>query len=250
MQTIHFKEYLSLLVELQEIDSRAHSIELELQAIPEKMEASGGEYLPLVRKITEKETRLNAITKERLGLEEALKTDTSQIEVREQRLYAIKTQKEYQATLKEVAQLKKENKDRENRVLSLLEEGEKISKEITQLKLDSADKEGCYRQVEEGLKKRKEELEMSMAGVIQRRPEIVQSLPAPVLKKYDYIKQRFALAVAPVTRGICQGCHMNIPSQFYNEMLKSADLRNCPNCHRLIYAVVEKKPAEEKSAEK
>lgn len=244
MKTIHYKEYLPLLVELQELDTSIQAMDMELRSIPEKVETSGSEYLTLVRNIQEKEARLNAITQERQGLEESLKTDTALIEAREQRLYALKTQKEYQATLKEVAQLKKENKDRENRILSLLEEGEKIVKENTQLKSMSADKEGEYRQMEEGLKKRMQELEAEVAVMHRRRPEILKGLPAPVLKKYEVIKQRFTVAIAAVKRGICQGCHMNVPSQFYNEMLKGTELRNCPNCHRLIYPGLEESKQE------
>lgn len=230
-----FKEYLPLLKELQEIDTHLKKIEIDLAAIPEQFEDSGGEYLALVRTLQEKETAVKQMTTERQSLEEALKRDTEAAQEREKRLFAIKTQKEYQATVKEVAQLKKDNKDKENRILALLESAEKISQEITQLKSQAADKEGAYRQVEAELKKKEAELSAQQQQYTNRKPALLKELPAEVLKKYEFVKRRHANVVAMVKRGVCQGCHMNIPSQFYNEMLKATDLRNCPHCHRLIY---------------
>lgn len=230
-----FKEYLPLLKELQEIDTHLKKVEIELAAIPGQLESSGGDYLELARALKEKETAVQQMTTERQSLEEALKRDTVLAQEREKRLFAIKTQKEYQATLKEVAELKKDNKDKENRILALLESAEKISQEITQLKSQTADKEGAYRQVEAELKKKQEELTAQQLQITNRKPALLKELPSEVLKKYEFVKRRYTNAVAVVKKGVCQGCHMNIPSQFYNEMLKAADLRHCPHCHRLIY---------------
>lgn len=237
--TIDFKQFLPQLKELQEMDRRLLQIEFESKAIPEQLETSGSEYLALSRELQDKESASQAMTKERLKLEEDLKILSVQIQEKEKRLYAIKTQKEYQATLKEIAQIKKENKDREERILTLLEGFEKISQEVTQLKSGIADKEGGYRQIEGDLKKSQQDLEVEKERVIQRRPELLKELPPEVLKKYDTVKKRYSDAVASVVKGICQGCNMNIPPQVYNEMLKMKDLRNCPSCHRLIYVEVE-----------
>jgi len=233
--SVNFKEYLPQLKELQEIDRRLRQIEAEFTLIPEQLQTSGADYLTIARALQEKETTLEAMTQERQGLEEDIKRLTTQIQEREKRLYAIKTQKEYQATLKEIAQMKKENKEREERVLTLLEGAEKITPEITQLKSEAADKEDGFRQIEEELKKKQQALKVEQENLSQRRPTLLKELPPEILKKYEFIRRRYMDALAGVKRGICQGCNMNIPPQFYNEMLKTMDLKNCPNCHRLIY---------------
>ena len=158
---------------------------------------------------------------------------------REKRLFAIKTQKEYHATIKEIAQLKKDSKDKEDRILALLEQGEKINAEITQQKTEAADIEGGFRQIEAELKSKEKELAAERVLLGERRPALLKELPAPILKKYELVKQRYDDAVAFVKKGICQGCNMNVPPQFYNEMLKSGDLKQCPTCHRLIYVDLE-----------
>lgn len=244
--TLDLKQHLPLLRELQEIDKRIHQAELELDEIPKLLETSGADYLTLARQIEERESKLKGMTAERQSLEQSLKEDQAILEKREGRLYAIKTQKEYQATLKEISEMKKGNKTREERILALLEEGEKISAEITQLKSESADKEGDFRKVEGELKTKEGELQKELEAAKARRPSLFQDLPKLILRKYDLVRQRYEDPLAPVISGICQGCSMNIPPQFFNEMLKHNDLRSCPNCHRLIFVQREEKKEENK----
>ena len=49
------------------------------------------------------------------------------------------------------------------------------------------------------------------------------------------MKQSDGVAIAEVKDGVCQGCHMNIPPQMYNELQRGNSLINCPSCERLIY---------------
>ncbi|MDZ4224885.1 MAG: C4-type zinc ribbon domain-containing protein, partial [bacterium] len=104
---------------------------------------------------------------------------------------------------------------------------------------EAADIEGGFRQIEAELKKRELELNAERVLLGEKRPALLKELPAPVLKKYELVKRRYDDAVALVKKGICQGCNMNVPPQFYNEMLKTKDLRECPTCHRLIYVDLE-----------
>lgn len=243
--SIDMKQYLSQLKELSHVDRRLQGLKKELIQIPIQLETSGADYLALSHSLKEKEETLAAQTKERLGLEGEIKSLAEEAQNREKRLYAIKTQKEYQATLKEIAKIKQENKRREERVLTLMETGEKISQEITQLKSEIADKEGDFKKLEEELNQRLQTLKLEEKELLEKRPAILQGLPPAVLKKYELVKRRFADPIAGVRKGVCFGCNMNIPPQVYNEMLKTNDFRDCPNCHRMIYAEMPFDPSTE-----
>jgi predicted nucleic acid-binding Zn-ribbon protein len=41
--------------------------------------------------------------------------------------------------------------------------------------------------------------------------------------------------VVAVWKEVCDGCHMSIPPQLYNELQKSNELITCPSCSRIIY---------------
>jgi len=47
--------------------------------------------------------------------------------------------------------------------------------------------------------------------------------------------RRNGIAIVAVSRGICSGCHMNIPPQLYNELQRSEQILCCPNCNRILY---------------
>lgn len=245
--SLDIKPYLEGLRELARMDNRLRQIRRQLALIPEKLEESCRDYLALRNTFQEKETRQKAIEEEKRKLEGEVQELREEVLNREKRLYAIKTQKEYQATLKEIAKIKQENKQREDGILALMEEAEKLTQDTTQLKSEMADKEGEYRQIEGGLKKEEEELTAEQAELEKRRPQVLEGLAPEILKLYDQAKARFSNPVAAVKKGICQGCSMNIPPQLYNEMLKHADLRHCPNCHRLIYVELENTIRENKT---
>lgn len=246
----NFKAYLPLLKELQKIDKRVRQVDAQLQTIPEELENSGAEYLKLARAVESKEEAQSAQNKERLSLERDLQAATEEVTKREARIYAIKTQKEYQATVTEIAKMKQENRGREDRILALLESSEKLTEEITQLKQSAADKEGSYRAIEKELNERKIALEKEREQMVERRPVLLKELSPALLGRYDSVRGRHADALAAVVKGVCCGCHMNIPPQIYNEMLKGLDLRNCPNCSRLIYAELGEVGKDKKEKEK
>jgi len=57
-----------------------------------------------------------------------------------------------------------------------------------------------------------------------------------LLEKYERIRNRNGgIGVVSVWKAVCNGCHMNIPPQLYNELQKSSELMICPNCNRIIY---------------
>lgn len=234
-----FKEYLPVLRELQKIDARIREVTAALQVISGERQEKGADYLSIKGSLDQKETEFSKITFERLNLERQSQEMGTEIHRREERLNGIKTQQEYQATIKEIAQIKQTNKERETRILVLMEQGEKLNEEITQLKSQATDKEGDFQALEKQITEQEASLKMEETQILERRPELLKGLPAMLLKKYDTSRKRYINGIAVVLRGICQGCFMGVPPQFFNEMVKYQDLRQCPKCSRLIYALLE-----------
>jgi predicted nucleic acid-binding Zn-ribbon protein len=71
----------------------------------------------------------------------------------------------------------------------------------------------------------------------------VAACEAGLVAKYERIRQkRGGVGVAPVIRGTCKGCQMNIPPQMANLLRTGAEIQTCPSCHRFIYAAVDPTP--------
>ena len=70
----------------------------------------------------------------------------------------------------------------------------------------------------------------------RKSEEIRKKIPAELLRKYEQIKNATrGVAVVAVWKEVCDGCHMSMPPQLYNELQKSNVLITCPNCSRIIY---------------
>ena len=230
------KEKMSNLICLQDCDNRIGHI------LDKKNEG------PL--KIKELEDELNAIEKkyqEELDRFEELKIsgrdidrETQDLDVKIEksniRLSNIKSNKEYKAVLKEIDDLKKAKFQREEKSLQVMEEIEVLRKRCQDNEKEVAegrkklDKEKNEVQIE--LKALDEELRLFE----KKRVLFSQTVEQDLLKKYLFLKERKqGQAISPVSQAVCQVCHMRIPPQTYNELIRGDSLLSCTNCGRIIY---------------
>lgn len=238
--TIDIKAQLVLLRELQEIDIHLRQIEEELELIPQQIEEAKSEWLQASSDLTQKAEDRAGAEKEKHGLERELDYCVEHLKERENKLYAIKTNKEYQAALKEIADGKRANREREDAILKLMEKNEQLSAEITQLSGRAADKEAEFKKEEAELERKRKELDTEKGAREAELMKLKGKVDKALLEKYDFIHARYPDPLAPVVKGICKGCNMNIPPQVYIELLKGLKAHFCPHCHRFIYAGEEK----------
>ncbi|MFH0800146.1 MAG: C4-type zinc ribbon domain-containing protein [Pseudomonadota bacterium] len=235
--TVAFQEQLALIRELQEIDLNLHSLQASLDALPGQLKEVESAYTAVKGELEAAEAELAAVEKARRDDEAELAASVDHLRTREAKLYAIKTNKEYQAALKEVAESKRQNREREDRILQAMEKIETLTKNITQLRAETADKEGVWRTKLEEVKAEEAKIHEKMESDKSRRPDLAARIDKVTIRKYEFVRQRYAQASAGVIGGICQGCSTRIPPQLFNEMLRREELRACPSCQRLIYVI-------------
>lgn len=236
-----FEAQLAHLCELQEIDLNLHKLQEELDSLPEKAK-------DLLTAFEAVKTELDGVKAELAEVEHAKRTDeteltdsTEHLRNREAKLYAIKTNKEYQAALKEISEGKRLNREREDRILQHMEKIESLTQKITQLNTEFADKESAWGAKRDELAKVETELKRKIEEDGSRRPAIAEKIDKALLRKYDFVRQRYAEAMADASGGVCKRCSTRIPPQLYNEVLKKIDLKVCPSCQRLLF-ISEAKP--------
>jgi predicted nucleic acid-binding Zn-ribbon protein len=92
----------------------------------------------------------------------------------------------------------------------------------------NAEKETIQRSAGEDEKK----IESAMKFVKELASEVDPSL----LADYKRIKKLTPPpVVVPVSDAVCQGCHLNIPPQMFNELQRGDQLKFCPHCGRITY---------------
>ena len=228
---------LALLKDLQAIDLTLHDIHQELETLPKTIADIEAVYLVAKQSLDAHRHELQELEKTKRLEELEVQTSVDHLAQREAKLYAIKTTKEYQAAIKEVADTKKSNRDREDRILQMMERLEQLHKNTTQLETDFADKDSAYTAKVTELKGHEEELKKKIAEVSVRRPELVTQIDVKLLRKYDIVRSHYADVLAEVVKGVCSGCHMNVPPQLYNEIRRLEEMKSCPSCHRLLHTL-------------
>jgi len=233
--TTDFQTQLAALKELQEIDLRLDKIANDLDKLPERIAETESRYFQIKEEFDNVVNELNETEQLKKKEEKELEYSSEELKKRETKLYAIKTNKEYQAVLKEIADTKKLNKEREERILTYMEKIEFLSKKNTQLSGELADKKVGYEKEKNLLEIDEQEFKKQLVEYEEKRPEIEGKLDKVFLRKYNFVRARYDSAIVSVKNGVCQGCSMNIPVQLYNEVLHLIELKNCPSCHRMIY---------------
>ncbi len=225
-----------LILSIQSIDSRIGEIKRKKERIPVETEKLRDELKLLKKAMDQDLSNLEELKENRRRLEKELEEIEIKFKKSKLKLDEVKSNKEYQAVLKEIEELKEVNYQKEEEIINLMEEMEIREKEC---EADNVKWEDAQRKLEkkekEALNKLKE-FDEEVQSLIRKREELVQDVDKELFRKYEALRANIsAPVVAPVTDGVCQGCHLGIPPQQHNELMKEDSVQVCPHCARLIY---------------
>jgi uncharacterized protein len=230
------KEQLSLLVELQECDSKLVMFDSKKNTLPQKLEKLDERFRTFKEETEQNKRKYDELKARHSESESKIKKINDSMVKTKERLLEVKNNKEYQAMLKEIETAEATRGDVETEIIKILDEMDKLSVFV---KKDQATLDEYQKQYEEEKKLMEVELNSIDADCVnweQKRNDLVKKVPADLLARYERIRSRNnGVGVIPVWKAVCKGCHMNIPPQLYNELQKSAELLDCPNCHRIMY---------------
>lgn len=187
-------------------------------------------------KFEDEKKKLDEANKAHKQKEESLKRGIESLKRTKDRLLEVKTNKEYQAMLKEIEIFHKKNSECEDEVIYALEEIDQIKKDLKERQHERDE----FRQIHDrDMQKINEEIstiDQDIGHLVRKRESVQEGIQKDVLRQYEMIKsKRNGRAVVSVVKGICAGCYMNIPPQMFIELQKSDELMTCPFCSRIIY---------------
>ena len=230
------KQQVDLLVELQQIDSERKRIETKKHDLPVELERLKTTLRDFEEKVEEERKKIEDLYERHRLKENELKKGNETLKKTKSRLFEVKTNKEYQALLKEIEVVNGRNDELESEIINVLEAIDTVKEQLEQEEKEYT----VFRsECESDIGKIEEELNSidSVLITIQKKyGDVKELIHADHLRRYDIIKQkRNNRAVVPVWKEICGGCHMNIPPQMYNNLQKYEELMLCPHCNRIIY---------------
>jgi len=227
---------LEKLIALQEIDSQIIEKKRLLKEIPKKIEEIQKSIAQVEVKVQQIRSSIEVYEKKRRKKEMELQEITEKIEKLKARTPEIKTNKEYQALLKEIDEAKKQKFLIEDDILYLMEELEEAKKTIEQQAKEAEKEKIVFLEEQKKIESQKSDIETEVRELKKKREAIIATMDRELYSKYmKLLEKGKGLAVAEAKDEVCLGCYMSIPPQLYVELKNNQDLRTCPQCGRFLY---------------
>jgi uncharacterized protein len=227
---------LSRILKIQSIDIRFDEMGKEKERIPRELEKRREEIESLSKAIEGDLTVLDGLKVDRRKVEKELEEVEARRKKSKTRLDDVKSNKEYQAVIKELEDIKVLANEKEELVIQKMEDTEIQEAECgrNNAQLDKAQKE--YREKEREFEEMTIEFEKEIEKLTREKEELSQQCNADLLGRYSRLRAHLrGRVVVPVRNAVCEGCHIGIPPQQYNMLLKGDSTQICPHCSRIIY---------------
>ncbi|CAG0981747.1 zinc ribbon domain-containing protein [Geobacter sp.] len=229
------RKNLFMLEELQELDLKIDGRQGERQALLDQMAELDRQVEEARIAVDAKRSELALLEEEKQGLEANLITEDDNIARSEVRQKEIKTQKEYQAVVKEITAARKLKGELEEQILQKSAQSEELAADIAarETDLNSLEENMATRkaEVQDGL----ERIDRELAADAAAKETTTKAIPASLIKRYQALRERRqGIAIVEARAGSCSGCNMNLPPQLYNSLFRGDDLVLCPHCQRML----------------
>ena len=228
------------LVKLQEVEIETASVQARLAGFPRLLTDLDDRLTASEGAVTSEVGRLADIQQAYRVQEADAKVIQSRIVKSEEKLRSVKTNKEYQSSLKEIDDLKRSLSAVEDRMIAYLDEMDQVAVSV-------ATKKNEVKRLSREIEEEKEQIRQSALSAQKQldrlndaRGKIIAIVEPDLLKIYETVKQNSGgVAIAVVKNAVCLGCHVNLPPQMFHDLLHFDKLLVCPHCERLIYPATE-----------
>jgi len=227
---------MKLLIALQDCDTRIRYIQEKMEEGPITIQMLSEGLNDILKQLEEEKDQLDTYRRERRDAEREVEDLEGRIVKSNIKLSNIKSNKEYRAALKEISDLKMEKSILEDKVLEIMEEMERLEQRCVANETKGAELKDKIEKDRAEILKQMKGLDQDLRIVEKERDSFCKSIDADLLRRYNQLMENKGnFAISPVIKGVCQSCHMGIPPQKFNELIRGDELMTCPNCMRIIY---------------
>lgn len=227
---------LEQLLVLQDCDRRILQLKAEQARIPREIAAVDTRVADETARLDTVRNEYKQIEGERKKLEIDAEAKRAQVLKYRGQLTQIKSNVEYQALLKEIANHEAEINKIEDAELDLMDQVEKLQprlKEEQEMVKSLVAKAG---ETKKQLQDRGAGISAELARAEAERGELVATIDPDALGRYDRLmRSKGDFALVPIRHGNCGGCHLNLPAQAAHDARSGGDIVSCQYCGRILY---------------
>ena len=230
------KKQIEVLIDLQKTELETRMIQASLDRLPEEMTLLENRLEEYKTAVEDEKTRLSELQTTYRSYESNSADYQAQIAKSQEKLKAVKTNKEYQSGLKEIEEIEELISKLEDKMIGCLED---IDTTEQQLNSKSGILEKMKVEVKGDQEKMSHDSETQKKELNRLKSEMelmLENIDPGLLKKFKSVQSIVGdIALAGVSDAVCQVCNVNLPPQMYNELLRVDKLLYCPHCQRIIY---------------
>ncbi len=229
--------HIEQLKRLQQIDGELYQLKRLLKDKPQELEQARQGVAAQEAKVKASDARLKTLQLAQKEKEGELQTREGSVKKLQSQLFQLKTNKEYATMQHEIATLKADNSLIEESILKSFDEIETATQDRQKEQKALAALQESFKAEERRVEQDLSVIRERIAQLEKKRQEATPGLPQPVLDTYQRIlTSRDGLAMVPLAKESCGGCHRRLPPQVLNEVLLKVKLVTCENCNRILYA--------------
>ena len=229
------REQLVFLLQLQTSDAKVRELEASVAQIPAKLDPLKRDLAKLEGMLAGERAKLAETETWQKSQREFIDRERDSLKIAQTKFQASKNTKEFNAASREVENKRKAIADRETELKKV---GEATATSVTAFQSRDKDVEGLRSELakgEAGIADQLNAVKDALVEAISTRDAARQQVEKQWLKIYDSLVGKRGYAVAPVVKGVCQGCHMALPPQLNNILARMESIETCPRCGRLVY---------------
>ena len=153
---------------------------------------------------------------------------TQQLDHSREKLSRSRTERESNAAQRELEELRKLVRDREDEIGKVSADGEAARQQIDATEAD-------HKKIVDELAARHGDISSNVGEAEAKaraksaeRDLAIKALPPQLFRRYDMIRSKRGTAIAQTTDGTCKACHMSLPPQLFHRLRREPTLEQCP----------------------
>ena len=243
------RDQLQNLLQLQTCDVKVRELEAAAKQLPAKLDPLRRDLTKLQGMLDGERAKLAETETWRKSQQELIDRERDALKAAQSKLQASKNTKEFNAASREVENKRKGIQDREGELKKVVEAASASTQQLQTRDADVQKLRDELSSSEAGMADQVNALEAQLAQARADRDAARATVEKQWLKTYDTLSAKRGYAVAPVVKGVCQGCHMALPPQLNNILARMESIETCPRCQRLVYRkeLLDPKPEEPKA---
>lgn len=229
------RDQFRLLLALQQMDDRLHTLALEKQHLPQRLQAYEAVCTAARQQLGQQQAAIEQSERQQRAYERELASHQEALRKTQSKVYDVKTNKEYSAILAEIDAGKQRLEGLEDQLLTLMEatdqqrQAYRVQEQQEQAALQELAVQTRH------IDQEQETLRRAMVAAQEQRQQTVAAMDAKFYKQYQKVAaQHGGRVIAQLQEGVCSGCHLKLPPQFISEIRLQTQLFTCPHCRLIL----------------